>query len=82
MDFFDRANVNLTSYAELEDEEGGGEEKQEDSPNGDDKTLTVLQALLERMGRSQIFRLPEEMRQCTATAFHHLELYADNVKDV
>jgi len=41
MGFFDRVIVNMTSYTELEDQEDGEDEKQEDSPKADDKTLTV-----------------------------------------
>jgi len=72
----------MTSCAGLEDEEDEEEEKKEDSPKGDDKTLIVLEALPARMGWRQIFRLPEEMRQCVATALHHPELYADKVRNI
>ena len=40
----------MTSCTELEDQEDGEEEKQEDSPKGDDKTLIILEALAARMG--------------------------------
>ena len=46
MGFSDKVTVNMTSCTELEDEEDGGEEKQEDSRKGYDKTLIVLEALL------------------------------------
>ena len=62
MGFFDKVTFSMTSCTELEDEEDGEEEKQEDSPKGDDKTLVVLEALPARMGWRQIFHLPEEMR--------------------
>ena len=61
----------MTSCTKLENEEDGEEEKQEDSPKGDDKTLIVLEALPAQMGWRQVFRLLKEMRQCVATTLHH-----------
>ena len=51
----------MTSCTKLEDEEDGEEEKQEDSPKGDNKPLIILEALPTHIGRRQIFRLPEEI---------------------
>ena len=61
MEFFNDVNVNMTSYTRLEDEEDREEEKQENSPKGDDKTLIILEALLGCMGWAQSFHLPEEI---------------------
>ena len=44
--------------------------------------MIVLEALLTRMGWRQIFRLPEKMRQCVATALHHPKLYVDKVENI
>ena len=51
MDFFNRVTVNMTSCTKLEHEEDGDEENQENSPKVDDKTVTILEAILvARMG--------------------------------
>ena len=72
----------MPSCTELEDKEDREEEKYENSPKGDDKTLIVLEALPTRMGWRQIFRQSEEMHQCVATALHHPELYTNKVKNI
>jgi len=59
--FFYRVTFDVTSCTKLEDEEDGEEEKQEDSPKGDNKPLIILEALPTHIGRRQIFRLPEEI---------------------
>ena len=43
--FFHKLTVNMTSCYEMEDKEEGDKEKHEKSSKGDDKTLTVLEAL-------------------------------------
>jgi len=60
----------MTSHIELEDEESGEKEKKKNSSKGDDKTLTVLEALPARMDWRHIFHLLEEMHQCVTTALH------------
>ena len=50
MGFFNKVTINMTSCNELKGEEDGEEDKQKDSPKGDDKTLTVLEALPEWVG--------------------------------
>jgi len=44
--FFNKAAVNVTTCAELEDEEDGEEDKLENSLESDDKTMIILEALL------------------------------------
>jgi len=53
--FFEKVTVNMTSCSELEEDDDEGSDRQEESPRVADKTLTVLEALLARMGGGQIF---------------------------
>jgi len=81
VEFFNRVIINMTLGTELEDKEDQEEEKHEDSPKGNDKTLTVLEALPAHIDWRQIFLLPEWMLQCVDATLRHLKLYADKVKD-
>jgi len=78
MDFFDKVTINMTSCYEMEDKENGDEGTQEKSLGDDDKTLTVLEALLTYMDWTQMFNLPEKVHQ-RVVALQHLKLYADKV---
>ena len=49
--FFKKVTVNMTSYSDLEKEEGKGSDRQENPPRPrvEDKILIVLETLLTRM---------------------------------
>ena len=71
----------MTSCYEMEDEEEGDEEKLKKYSESEEKTLTILQALLASTDWRQIFNFPEEICQHVVVAMQHPELYAEKVKD-
>ena len=71
--------------SELEDEDDD-DDAQEDlqkvsSLNTDNRVLTVLEALPERMSWKEIFQLSHEISDQVAAAVHHVKSYADKVKE-
>ena len=82
VDFFNKVIVNMTSCYEMEDDEEEDEEKLEKPSKSEDKTPTMLEALLTCIDERKILNLPEEVRQNVVVALQHPELYADKVKDV
>ena len=85
-DFFKKCVVNMVLCSELEDEDGEKDvqtDVQEVSPSSiDDKVLTVLEFLPERMSWKHIFHLSEEMREQVTVSLHHAKLYVDKAKAV
>jgi len=82
VDFFDKVTVNMTSCYEMKDEEEGDENKLEKSLENKVRALTIPEAFLACMDWRQILNLSEEVHQHIVVALQHLELYADEVKDV
>ena len=80
--FFDKVTINMTSCYEMEDEEERANEKQQNSSEGDDKTITLLEALPRCTDQRQIFNLPEEICQHVIVALQQPKLYVNKVKDV
>jgi len=76
----------MASCSKLEDEEDE-EDAQEDpqkesSSNTDNRVLTILEALPERISWKENFQLPEEMHEQVVAAMRHVKSYADKVKEV
>ena len=72
----------MTSCYEMEDEEEGDEDQPKESSEHEKRVLTIPKALLACMDWRQILNLSEEVHQHIVVALQHLELYADEVKDV